>query len=131
MRDRPGLRADSLPVPWEAGASFESREMAVFFLSAFFLAVVCVFAQAARSFESKDTIYALIARIRDVVDGEGDLTKRLSLRDTDEFGELGEAVNRITSYNVCYTKLLRRFPARWTRRGGLTSCSCSARNNFV
>ena len=38
---------------------------------------------------------------------EGDFTERIDVKQKDEIGDLARA--RITSYNVCYTKLLRIF----------------------
>ena len=83
---------DSVPLPWEGGPTMEEREYRVFLLTAFYLAVVCVLCQWARSLESRREISSLRSRILDVVEGEGDLTRRLSLR-------------VITSYSIHYTKL--------------------------
>ncbi len=95
IEGRWGYSIDSVPLPWEGGPTMEEREYRVFLLTAFYLAVVCVLCQWARSLESRREISSLRSRILDVVEGEGDLTRRLSLRSTDDFGELTEAVNRL------------------------------------
>lgn len=38
-------------------------------------------------------LQAILARIRDIADGEGDLTKRVEVTSTDEVGQLGQSVN--------------------------------------
>ncbi|WP_256669898.1 methyl-accepting chemotaxis protein [Pseudomonas sp. OIL-1] len=38
-------------------------------------------------------LLAILARIRDIADGEGDLTKRVEVTSTDEIGQLGQSVN--------------------------------------
>lgn len=95
VASRAGFSPEALPLPWIEGPSYESREVAVFMLTAFFLMIACILVQAARSLETKDQIFALNERLRDVIEGEGDLTRRISLRSTDEFGQLAESVNRL------------------------------------
>nr|WP_150304553.1 methyl-accepting chemotaxis protein [Pseudomonas saliphila] len=38
-------------------------------------------------------LLAILGRIRDIADGEGDLTKRVDVTSTDEIGQLGQSVN--------------------------------------
>ncbi len=92
---RKSFTPQDVPLPWDALADYETRETAVFLLTAFFLAVVCILVQGARSLEMKGQISALNERLLDVIEGGGDLTKRLSLRSMDEFGQLADSVNRL------------------------------------
>jgi len=94
---RPGFDpADVIP-PWKDPAGWGRREAIVFILNALFAACVALLVHATTAFEVRDQMRATSARLRDVLDGEGDLRKRLTLRAMDEYGEQAELVNRLLS----------------------------------
>lgn len=92
---RPGLSYSELPLPWIGPYGFRARELYVFLLNVMFITVVCVGCHIAFSLETKSQIKAINSRLLDVIEGEGDLTKRVSLRSTDEYGQLAESINRM------------------------------------
>lgn len=92
---RPGLDTADIPLPWMGTYTFKEREILVFLLNSFFIVIVCIGSHIALSLETKSQIEAIQARIADVVAGEGDLTKRISLRSTDEYGQLTETINKL------------------------------------
>ncbi len=92
---RPDLNADRIPLPWERTDTTEDVQRNVFLLFLLFMFAIAVCIQAVCSLEHREELDALAARIRDVVEGEGDLRRRLNLRRMDELGELSELVNRL------------------------------------
>ncbi|MDP3177302.1 MAG: methyl-accepting chemotaxis protein, partial [Spirochaetaceae bacterium] len=92
---RPGFDPASVPLPWESKVSYESMQLRVFLLCMSFILTIAVGAQAVVSLGTRDQVQAIIARIRDVLEGGGDLRTRLSLRSMDEYGELTDLLNRL------------------------------------
>lgn len=90
-----GYTSETVPLPWESAMPISTRELIIFLLNISFLVIACGFVQIARSMETKSQFDALNARLLNVVEGEGDLTKRLSIRSTDEIGLLIELINRL------------------------------------
>lgn len=87
--------ADTLMPPWEGGLDQQGKQHAVFFLLLAQMTLICALVQVSVSLEQRSLIQGLTHRIADVVGGGGDLTKRLSLRSMDDFGELAGLVNRL------------------------------------
>ena len=92
---RPDFDAGTIPLPWERKDTTEDVQRNVFLLFLLFMFVIAACIQAVCSLEHREELDALAARIRDVVEGEGDLRRRLNLRRMDELGELSELVNRL------------------------------------
>lgn len=92
---RPGFDPSTIPLPWERSDTSEDVQRNVFLLFLLFMFVIAVIVQALLSWEHREELDALTNRIRDVVEGEGDLRRRLNLRRMDELGELSELVNRL------------------------------------
>jgi len=85
----------TLPLPWETIGASERRETTVFLLHSIFIAVITILIHATTALEARDQMNAMRARLTDVLDGEGDLRKRLTLRSMDEYGEQAELINRL------------------------------------
>ncbi len=92
---RPDVDINLVPAPWERPDSAASRQQRVFFLYAFFILVVATGVQAAISTDIRRQLSAISRRVRDVLDGGGDLRIRLNLRSMDELGELTDLINRM------------------------------------
>ncbi len=88
---------DEISLPCETSSTAESREMRIFLLHALFIALVAILIHTTTALEVRDQMNAMRARITDVLDGEGDLRKRLTLRSMDEYGEQAELINRLLS----------------------------------
>ena len=95
LNSRPGFDLSSIPLPWEREATREDMQLRIFLLNFLFMLAIAYGVQAANSRETRDQLEAMRSRIGDVVEGDGDLRKRLNLRAMDEFGELAELVNRL------------------------------------
>lgn len=88
--------AKTVPAPWSEGAPQAADQQQAVFLIMFGLMLFIVVAlQYSLSREQRSWLLALRGRIQDVVEGGGDLRKRLSLRSMDDLGELAELVNRL------------------------------------
>lgn len=94
---RPGFDAATITIPWEHADTTQKMGSLVFVLHAFFLLLVAFLIHATTALEVGDQMTAMQNRIRDVLDGEGDLRKRLTLRSMDEYGEQAELINRLLS----------------------------------
>jgi methyl-accepting chemotaxis protein len=92
---RKGIDVAAVPLPWERGRDFAEVQQDVFILIFAFLALVAIVIQAAISRERRGETTALRDRLREVVEGGGDLRARLALRSMDDFGELAELINRL------------------------------------
>lgn len=86
--------ASAVP-PWEGRFSTEDKQHAIFFLFLFQMMGISAMVIVAVSLEDKSMLDALKSRIRDVVEGNGDLNTRLSLRSMDDMGELASLVNSL------------------------------------
>jgi methyl-accepting chemotaxis protein len=93
---RKDISLDTIPLSWELGAA-EGREMTVFLLHALFIVLITILIHATTALEVRDQMNAMRARLSDVLDGEGDLRKRLTVRAMDEYGEQAELINRLLS----------------------------------
>lgn len=69
------------------------RDMGVFATVALFGLAVCVLMILVLPGLILRPLQAILGRIRDIADGEGDLTKRVEVTSTDEIGQLGQSVN--------------------------------------
>jgi methyl-accepting chemotaxis protein len=87
--------AKTLTPVWELKTPPATRQETIFLLLFALMLIISLGVQAAVSREQKGWLAALRLRIQDVVDGQGDLRKRLSLRSMDDLGELAELVNRL------------------------------------
>jgi methyl-accepting chemotaxis protein len=94
---RGDVNLDEIPLPCETVTTAEHREMTIFLLHAFFIVLVAILIHTTTALEVRDQMNAMRARIADVLDGEGDLRKRLTLRSMDEYGEQAELINRLLS----------------------------------
>lgn len=94
---RPGYRAGELPLPWEHAEDLQGKSTTVFLLHALFMIAIAVMIHITTALEIRDQMKAMRERLKDVLDGEGDLRKRLTLRAMDEYGEQAELVNRLLS----------------------------------
>jgi methyl-accepting chemotaxis protein len=92
---RKGLDLAKVSPPWERPDGFVEIQRKVFVLYFAFLALVAAGIQLAISRERRGEVDALKLRLREVVEGGGDLRARLSLRSMDDFGELAELINRL------------------------------------
>lgn len=92
---RPGYNPEEVILPWETPGHAVRSKQIVFFLHAFFILLVAALVHTTGALEVSDQLKAMRARLRDVLDGEGDLRKRLTLRSMDEYGEQAELINRL------------------------------------
>jgi methyl-accepting chemotaxis protein len=92
---RKGIDVSKVSLPWERGRDFAAVQQDVFVLIFAFLALVSVGILAAIASERRGETEALRRRLREVVEGGGDLRSRLALRSMDDFGELAELINRL------------------------------------
>lgn len=66
------------------------------FIILFFIIIAISFGvQYANSSESKNQLRRMILKIKDILEGEGDLTQRISITWFDEIGELSDHINRL------------------------------------
>ncbi len=93
--NRPNVDLDSVPLPWERPDAATSREQGIFFLFLGFILAVALGVQLAVSRDIKEQISAIARRVKDVLDGGGDLRLRLNLRAMDDLGELTDLLNRL------------------------------------
>jgi len=119
---RKALDVASIPLPWERGIDASEAQQRVFLLYFVFLATIVSGLQLAISRERRGETAALKARLREAVEGEGDLRARLALRSMDDFGELAELINRLLDqFSRVVGGIAERFamaPA-WGRCGAL------------
>lgn len=92
---RPDADAALVPLPWERPDSAATREQRIFFIYALFILAVATGVQAAVSSDVAERITAISNRVRDVLDGGGDLGIRLNIRSMDDLGEMTELINRL------------------------------------
>ena len=87
--------ADDVPLPWERADGAVSRQQTMFIMYAAFTLCICCAVQAIVSSSLRGQLRAIANRVRDVLDGGGDLRIRLSIRAMDDLGELTELLNRL------------------------------------
>lgn len=92
---RPGVDIEQVLLPWERTDAATTRQQRVFFIHAFFILIVTAGIQLAVSRDVKQQLAAITRRVKDVLDGGGDLRLRLSLRSMDDLGELTDLLNRL------------------------------------
>jgi len=95
MSSRDPSLAKTLPAPWESKVAPQDTQEQVFLIIFFMMGIIVMGVQWAVSREQRSWLQSLQSRIQDVVEGGGDLRKRLSLRTMDDLGELAELVNRL------------------------------------
>ncbi len=97
VRSRARYDAAEVPIPWTVpGHSYRMRWTS-FLLHAFFMLAIAALIHATTAYEVREQMKAMRDRLRDVLDGKGDLRKRLVIRSLDEYGEQTELVNRLLS----------------------------------
>jgi len=94
---RPGLDIESIPLPWNRLEDIEGKTATVFLLHSLFMIFIAILIHVTTALETRDQMGAMSERLKDVLDGEGDLRKRLTLRSMDEYGEQAELINRLLS----------------------------------
>jgi hypothetical protein len=92
---RSGVDVQLVPLPWERPDPATVREQRVFFIFALFILAVASIVQVAVSRDIKEQLSAISRRVKDVLDGGGDLRLRLNLRSMDDLGELTDLLNRL------------------------------------
>ncbi len=92
---RPDADPALVPLPWERPDGAATREQRIFFIYALFALVVAAGVQAAVSSGVAERLTAISNRVKDVLDGGGDLGIRLNLRSMDDLGEMTELINRL------------------------------------
>jgi methyl-accepting chemotaxis protein len=91
---RVDISAETLPLPWEAGLDYRVIQRKTFLLNLLFMLAIAISVQAIVSADLRGQIKDLARRMKDVLEGGGDLRPRLNLRAMDDLGELTELVNR-------------------------------------
>ena len=94
---RPGYNPEEISLPWETRRNSLVTEAIVFLLHAIFMAAIAAMIHVTMAYEISEQMKAMRSRLKDVLDGEGDLRKRLTLRCMDEYGEQAELINRLLS----------------------------------
>ncbi len=97
VRSRAHYKADEVPLPWTVPGHAGRMRWTSFLLHAFFMIVVASLIHSTTALEVREQMKAMRARLRDVLDGKGDLRKRLVIRSLDEYGEQAELINRLLS----------------------------------
>lgn len=92
---RPDVDVGRVPLPWERDDTATRREQRVFFIYALFILIVASGVQVAVSSAVGDRISAISRRVKDVLDGGGDLGIRLNIRAMDDLGEMTDLINRL------------------------------------
>jgi len=92
---RPGLELSRVPLPWERPDSAQARQQRVFFMYLAFTLAVALGIQTAVSASIREQLSAISRRVRDVLEGGGDLRLRLNVRAMDDLGELTDLLNRL------------------------------------
>jgi methyl-accepting chemotaxis protein len=93
--NRKNVDFDKIPLPWERGVNLSSIEFTVFMMFGLFAMAIGFGIQLAWSADLRAQLLALAQRLRDVVSGGGDLTKRIKLKNMDVLGEITELVNQM------------------------------------
>ncbi len=94
---RPSYKPENVPLPWDMARHNLVTEAIVFLLQAILMAAIAGLVHVTTAYEVSDQMKAMRNRLKDVLDGEGDLRKRLTLRCMDEYGEQAELINRLLS----------------------------------
>lgn len=92
---RSSVGADDVPLPWERADSAVRRQQTMFIMYAAFTLCICCAVQTIVSSSLRRQLQAIANRVKDVLDGGGDLRIRLSIRAMDDLGELTELLNRL------------------------------------
>ncbi|HTX71917.1 MAG TPA: methyl-accepting chemotaxis protein [Rectinemataceae bacterium] len=92
---RSGASVEQLPPPWERGEDLVAIELRIFLLDAVFILLIAMGIQTVVSLEQAGQMAEITRRLREVVEGGGDLRLRLNLRRMDELGELASLVNGV------------------------------------
>jgi len=92
---RVGVEVGDLPLPWERGLSLAALERRIFLLDALFILLITCGIQGLVSVEQARQLSEISRRLREVVEGGGDLRARLDLRRMDDLGELTGHVNGV------------------------------------
>lgn len=92
---RPEVDLELVQLPWERPDAATTRQQRVFFIHALFILIVTAGIQVAVSRDVKQQLAAITKRVRDVLDGGGDLRMRLNLRAMDDLGDLTDLLNRL------------------------------------
>ena len=73
----------------------ESRIIFLIFL--LFVAVIIILVQYTSSVDTRNQIRSIINKLKDLISGEGDLTKRIEICQFDEIGEVTDCINQFIS----------------------------------
>ncbi len=92
---RVDISADSLPLPWEAGLDYRRIQRATFVINILFMLSIAFGVQAVVSADLGGQLRDLARRMKDVLEGGGDLRPRINLRAMDDIGEITELINRL------------------------------------
>jgi methyl-accepting chemotaxis protein len=76
----------------------------IFLLFFAFTVVIVISAQYASSSDTRNQIRMIIVKLKEIISGEGDLTKRIEISQFDEIGELIDSINQfISQLNMLFT----------------------------
>jgi len=92
---RTDVDVGQVPLAWERPDPATTREQRIFFIYLIFILTVAAGVQGAVSRDVREQLSAISRRVRDVLDGGGDLRLRLNLRAMDDLGELTDLINRL------------------------------------
>ncbi len=97
VHSRPSFKVEDVALPWDVKKGSDGTRWTVYILHALFIVIVASIIHVTTALEVKEQMKTMRARLRDVLDGEGDLRKRLTIRTLDEYGEQAELINRLLS----------------------------------
>lgn len=96
INNRPHFNIDEMVFFWEESEDrTEKVQWMIFLIFTFYCLVVSFIVIYSILLEISDEMKATKERLKDVVEGEGDLTKRLMIRSFDEYGELSDYINKL------------------------------------
>ncbi len=97
VRSRAHYDAAEVPLPWTVPGHAYRMRWTSFLLHAAFMLAIAALIHVTTAYEVREQMKAMRDRLRDVLDGKGDLRKRLVIRSLDEYGEQTELINRLLS----------------------------------